>query len=300
MEAAALRKAAQELSRRYRAGDFSITSAADRAAYLLTRLPATYAANEFVLREAAARVQGNVRSVLDLGCGPGTAMWAAAEAFPSAGSFTGVERDAGLIGIAGRLASRSTHAALRGSCFIHADLRSRPEVQPHDLVVVSYALGEVPDRDRIVDWAWTLARIALVIIEPGTPKAFQRVLQARDRLMSAGATIAAPCPHHDRCPLSEQGDWCHFRARLERTAEHRRLKGGELGYEDEKFSYLVATHASATPAEARIVRHPLKRPGHVQLTLCTPKGLETRTVGKSRKELYRDARNVDWGDSWPR
>ncbi|MGH9524291.1 MAG: small ribosomal subunit Rsm22 family protein [Terriglobales bacterium] len=300
VDAAALRHAAAELSRRYRAGDFSgaLASAPERAAYLLTRLPATYAANELVFREMVARVHGEVRSVLDLGSGPGTALWAAAEAFPLVSSFTGVERDAGLIELARRLASQSAHPALRETRFVGADLRRRPDLAQHDVVILSYTLGELSNPDEVVDWAWSLTQTALLIVEPGTPKAFQPVLRARERLIAAGATMAAPCPHHDQCPLAARGDWCHFRARLERTSEHRRLKGGELGYEDEKFSYLVAARSSATVADTRIVRHPLKRPGHVQLTLCTPQGLQTRTVAKSKKELYREARNADWGDPW--
>ena len=297
----ALRLASAELSRRYRAGHFStaMPTQADRAAYLLTRLPATYAANAVVFGELVERVSAEKKSVLDLGSGPGTALWAAAEAIPEAIAFTAIERDTSLIETARRLVSHSTHPALRGTTFLHADLRSRPELQPHDIVVLSYSLGELGKTSEVVNWTWSLARVALVIIEPGTPKAFQAVVSARNQLIGLGAEIAAPCPHHHACPLAVRGDWCHFRARLERTPEHRRLKGGELGYEDEKFSYLIAATAKANQAETRIVRHPLKHAGHVQLTLCTPEGLQVSTVGKSRKDLYRKARNADWGDAWP-
>ena len=93
-------------------------------------------------------------------------------------------------------------------------------------------------------------------------------------------------------------DWCHFSQRLERSSEHRQLKGGGLGYEDEKFSYVVATRNDVTPAKERIVRHPRKHSGHVQLLLCTPRGLEERTITKSQKENYRKARKAEWGDEW--
>jgi ribosomal protein RSM22 (predicted rRNA methylase) len=49
----------------------------------------------------------------------------------------------------------------------------------------------------------------------------------------------------------------------------------------------------------RILRHPLYRPGHVRLTLCTAEGLKQETIGKARKELYRAARKAMWGDSTP-
>jgi len=65
-----------------------------------------------------------------------------------------------------------------------------------------------------------------------------------------------------------------FSQRLQRTAEHRQLKGGSLGYEDEKFSYLIASRAALNPASARIVRHPRKHIGFLHLNLCTPAGLQ--------------------------
>ena len=93
-------------------------------------------------------------------------------------------------------------------------------------------------------------------------------------------------------------DWCHFGARIERTSTHRRIKRGELGYEDEKFSYVVATPLACDPAPQRIVRHPIFHSGFVELQLCTTDGLRIEKVGKSRKQAYRAARKAAWGDSW--
>jgi ribosomal protein RSM22 (predicted rRNA methylase) len=138
----------------------------------------------------------------------------------------------------------------------------------------------------------------LVIVEPGTPRGFEAVAASRARLIAGGAQVVAPCPHHDACPLAEAGDWCHFAERVERTAEHRRLKGGARGHEDEKFSYVAAGRAPGEWPRARIVRHPLFRPGHVRLTLCTAEGLKSESIGKSQKERYRAARHAAWGDPW--
>lgn len=303
VDRAALRRAANDLSQQYRSGNFrgALSDAPARAAYLLTRLPATYAAVSEVVRELD-RIENQkleIRNVLDLGSGPGTALWTFAERCPWVESFTSVERDAELIATARRLAAHAGHRALRETHWRQGDLRRRPELPAHDVVVLSYALGEMNDPTALIDWLWALTRTALVIVEPGTPKAFANVLAARDRLIQLGATIAAPCPHHDPCPLAARNDWCHFRARLERTAEHRRLKHAELGYEDEKFSYLIAARGQTIPAESRIVRHPLLHPGHVRLTLCTPEGLQTPVFGKSGKELYRSAKDAEWGDPWP-
>jgi ribosomal protein RSM22 (predicted rRNA methylase) len=113
----------------------------------------------------------------------------------------------------------------------------------------------------------------------------------------------APCPHQRDCPMageSQSADWCHFAVRLPRTALHRQLKGGSLSYEDEKFSYLVATAGSGSTAANRVVRHPLTRKGLMQLRLCTGDGeVSGVVVSKRQGPLYRAARSAEWGDAWP-
>ncbi len=94
------------------------------------------------------------------------------------------------------------------------------------------------------------------------------------------------------------GDWCHFAVRVERTRLHRHLKGGSLGYEDEKFCYLVAMRGGARPAGARVVRHPEVQAGRVTVQLCTPAGLDRRVVTRRSAE-WRAARKASWGDRWP-
>ena len=89
-----------------------------------------------------------------------------------------------------------------------------------------------------------------------------------------GGRIAAPCPGNMVCPI-EDPDWCHFAARVERTSLHRRLKEAELGYEDEKFSYVVLAKTEAEPARARIVSRPEQKPGLIVLETCTAEGLRT-------------------------
>jgi len=99
------------------------------------------------------------------------------------------------------------------------------------------------------------------------------------------------------CPLAAP-DWCHFAVRVERSRLHRRLKGGELGYEDEKFSYVAAVREKAGAGWARILRHPWQEKGAVRLELCTAEGLRTRRVTRSEKSAFRAARKASWGEEW--
>ncbi len=280
-------KAADELSEAYRASrPFRFGADEYRMAYALVRMPATFAVLERVLAEI--RPTG-IRSLLDLGAGPGTAAWAASEVFGPLDRVTLIEEDIRLIDLGKRLLP--TPAEWRT-----ADIRVAP-LEPHDLVTLSYVLGELEESDavRVLRRAWTVSTTALLVIEPGTPRGFARIRLLRDELIALGAHIAAPCPHAAACPMPS-GDWCHFSRRLERTSLHRKLKHGSMGYEDEKYSYVAATRVAVEPAPARILRHPMRYPGHVKLRLCTPEGLRDETVTRSRKETWRAIRHAAWGD----
>lgn len=70
-------------------------------AYLMSRMPATYAAISRVLNELPQ--EENVKTVLDLGSGPGTGLWAAQERFDGLESYVGMEGDPEFVELAGRL-----------------------------------------------------------------------------------------------------------------------------------------------------------------------------------------------------
>jgi ribosomal protein RSM22 (predicted rRNA methylase) len=150
----------------------------------------------------------------------------------------------------------------------------------------------------VVERAWAATRRALIVIEPGTPFHFDGILAVRDHLIRHGAFIAAPCPHASRCPMADVDDWCHMPARVERTSLHRRLKAAALPYEDEKFSYVVATREPVQRTTARIIRRPEMEKGFVALTLCTPSGLQREGVTRSDRDAFRRARKANWGDAF--
>jgi len=298
----AIRRAADDLSESYRSGKPQIAIAAPehRLAYLHVRLPATYAAISAVLKEVCERI-GEARSLLDLGAGPGTAAWAAAEIFPDLERVTLIERDPEMVVLGKKLAAG--HPVLSRAEWVVNDLRS-VKFEPHDLVIAAYALGELPGRDGLTavsTKAWNAAQKAFAVIEPGTPRGFAFLLPLRDLLIGEGRHIAAPCPADAECPMKTRpDDWCHFAARLQRTSLHRRLKSGDLGYEDEKFSYLAVARDKAVPqAPARILRHPVHGKGHIKLTLCQAPDVREITIARSDGEGFRNARRADWGGSWP-
>ena len=77
------------------------------------------------------------------------------------------------------------------------DLKTVKAFSGHDLICMSYSLNELTDENaqHIVHQAWLATKKALVIIEPGTPRAFQNLKKRRAELINYGARILAPCPH---------------------------------------------------------------------------------------------------------
>src|SRR6266568_3228112 len=94
---AAERSAAISKTYRDGGGSGAIRSETDALAYALARMPATYAA---VIASFNALVEIRPdfapKNLLDVGAGPGTASWAAAEAFPSLGDFAPLDANESL------------------------------------------------------------------------------------------------------------------------------------------------------------------------------------------------------------
>lgn len=110
--------------------------------------------------------------------------------------------------------------------------------------------------------------------------------------------MIAPCPHMEKCPM-KGSDWCHFSIRLDRSQEHRQLKGAKLGFEDEKYSYVAFGKGKYALARGRILRHPQKRSGHVTFKVCATDGLIEETISRKQGALYKRARKANWGDVFP-
>ena len=272
---------AASISRTYRDGGNSgaIASGADALAYALARMPATYAAVTASLNALCElRPDFAPASLLDVGAGPGTASWAAATAFASLRSFTLLDANNALRALALDLARDSTrlgemtyHRGEAGATLAAA--------APADLVVASYMIGEIGDAERsaLAGQLWAKARDTLLIVEPGTPAGYARVIALRQQLISSGAHVAAPCPHDGACPLAAP-DWCHFTRRLPRLRAHMQLKAAELPFEDEKFSYVALTRAPVARHPARVLAQPDLSKVEVTAKLCTADG-RGRTVG---------------------
>jgi ribosomal protein RSM22 (predicted rRNA methylase) len=265
-----LAASAAALSQRYREerrdGRRHVASDEDALAYLAVRLPATYAAVRASFAAIKqARPDFAPKTVLDIGAGPGTALWAAADCWPGLADALLIEASPVFRNFGEELARG---APLPHITWRNADVTTEAiDCAPRDLVTLAYALNELAlqVRQPVLQRLWQMTADTLVIVEPGTPAGWQRIVAARAELIEAGAHVLAPCPHAHACPL-EPPDWCHFAERVARSRLHRLAKDAELPWEDEKFSYVAVSRRPSSSSAARVIARYSKRqrPYHAQ------------------------------------
>jgi ribosomal protein RSM22 (predicted rRNA methylase) len=289
------------ISKTYRDGGGSggIRSETDALAYALARMPATYAAVTASLNALVEiRPDFAPASLLDVGAGPGTATWAATEAFSSLQDFTLLDANDALRSLALGLVADSFR--LRNVSYERGEAHAAlAKADAADLVVASYMIGEIGDGERrtLAERMWEKTRDTLLVVEPGTPAGYARIIALREHLIAMGAHVAAPCPHDGKCPL-EPPDWCHFTQRLQRSRAHKQVKGAELPFEDERFAYVALTRAPVEGLRlSRVLAQPTISKVEITAKLCTPEGVALTKVPRRAKTDYASARRWRWGDA---
>jgi ribosomal protein RSM22 (predicted rRNA methylase) len=181
----------------------------------------------------------------------------------------------------------------------HGDFVISNHYTEADLILFSYSFGEIDERndDVVLENCFRHAKKFIVLIEPGTPRGYKRILKARKKLIELGAYTLAPCPHDHMCPLSGD-DWCHFSTRIERTALQRVLKQGSLGYEDEKYSYIIMGKKPKMQLTKRVLTEPMVLKEKVTLKLCTEEGLIYQDIPRKEADIYKKAKKIKNGDHY--
>jgi ribosomal protein RSM22 (predicted rRNA methylase) len=263
---------------------------------------------------------------VDLGAGPGTALWAALDCWPMIDAAWLLEGSDSIRRQGEHLIDHAMPATeTRPDIAWHAaDLANPGQLVREigcpadaDLVTLCYVLDELAPaaRQRLIDWAWSHCEGLMLIVEPGTPAGWQRILAARDQLLAAGGRVIAPCLHERPCPLlpanHHAGTWCHFSRRVARSRLHRLAKQADVPWEDEKFIFVamaqphLAQGGLAVPdidkegaTAGRIIAPPRGSSGRIELQLCENDGQQRdRLISKRDGPLYKRARRLDWGDT---
>jgi len=291
---------AAAISAAYRSGNASaatITDEASAIAYVLSRMPATYAVAMAVFEAVAeASPKFAPKSLLDAGCGPGTASFAATQTWDEIAQVTMVDTNPAFLAMAKSLAADFS-AFTNSACLrLNLDASAPPRAE---LVAASYVLAEIADAklSKVVAQLWAATNEMLVLIEPGTPHGFRRIRTAREHLIAAGAHVLAPCTHDASCPIAGS-DWCHFAQRLPRSRDHLKVKSASVPFEDERYSYIAVSRQPVARAnKARIIAPPHLAKAGVTLPLCTERGLHRAFVSRRQRDVFAMLRKARWGDT---
>jgi len=233
-------------------------------------------------------------SVLDAGCGPGTASWAAIESWSGIADVTMADSSPAFLAVAKMLAADLT----AGMTWLAANF-SQSTPPRADLVTAAYVLAEIEPAKlmQVVEQLWSSTNEVLVLIEPGTPAGFRRIRAARDGLIALGAHVLAPCTHDAACPIAGS-NWCHFSQRLPRSRDHLQVKNASVPFEDERYSYVAVARRPVERSNlARIIAPPQETKSGVALPLCTERGLHNAFVSRRQREVFATLRKAKWGDT---
>jgi ribosomal protein RSM22 (predicted rRNA methylase) len=271
-----------------------------REAYEAYYLPANLRKIQAPLAELALHpgdLLGKVTlRVLDLGCGPGTAMIGALEFFATGNKhprieFTAVDRVAENLNMAEKLSTtfkrvsnldvalKTVHSAIEEALHL-------PE-RTYDLIIFSNVLNEIfiHDGERISRRTMLATEFlnrfladdgSCIIIEPALRETSRELLAVRDGLLAQGFHVYAPCLCQTGCPaLVNPKDWCHqdlaWNPPIE-IQELDRLAG--LRKDSLKFSYLILRKDSRSLGELygesafRVVSEPLVSKGKIEFYIC--------------------------------
>jgi len=288
---------AQKISEKYRGNDGKgkrmVTKNMEAVAYAISRMPSTYCAVNSVLSSVMKNYYRKIENVLDIGAGTGAATWAISDILEPE-KIVCLEREEAMRDVGVKLMSKH----ISNAQWREFDLVTQEIGEKADLVITSYVINELKqtDREKAILKMWEATNDLLIIIEPGTPEGFKHILEAREILLNQNAHIVAPCAHNGKCPINPDDDWCSFYVRVARSGIHRQAKKGELGYEDEKFSYIAFSKQPVILNGARILRHPQINSGYVKVKLCTNSGIEEKTFSKKDKEIYKKIKKMNAGE----
>ena len=269
------------------------------ALYMIARGRSIMGVMEKIITQNLAAFH-DVESVVDFGGGPGTFLFAISK-FKTLNKYTNVERSDSFIGIMNVLveeflSSSTTHTHVDSISCNYLKLGSQ-DIPTSDLCVFSYTLCERENSPVCLSDLVEHSNMVL-IIEPGTPSGFKNIIQARDKLIEKGFGTIAPCTvSNGFCPLRDsESDWCHFVERVDRSRIQRHLKNGVLGYEYEKYSYLLMSKNSIHSDGKRIISRPNYTKHSISFDICSEKNSHIVITKKENKSKFKIVKKSIRGD----
>jgi len=270
-----------------------------RSAYLLYFTLTNYAKTLKALNEAYSKgafdhikkSSEKQMSVLDLGCGPGTASIACSTFFEQKADnikldLFGVDQNNEILNDAKNLFSQlgnkkdSFHTSTE---LLRPNLKNRSG-KKYDLIIAANFLNEIGDINQQFLLCESLIQNKLkengtiLMLDIAIQKTTRMMMELRDRLIGYfddSVQIVAPCLHRKPCPMlaANRRDWCHFYLEwslpdvIKNTDSLLGIKHNYL-----KMTYLTIQKTSVkrpdTHNDWKVVSSPLPSKGKTELLLC--------------------------------
>lgn len=276
----------------------------DVLGYLGLRVPATYAQLYGAMMQVKEVLPSwQPKSVLDIGCGPGTGIWAAKGVWNSIAKAVCIDENDAFLQVGKQLAAETAFAV--DCTWIQKDIRlGLEEIEGiFDLVIIGNVLNELhPEKqEKLLGQAFNAAKSVLLIVEPGTPDGSMIASQCARKMQHAGTLIA---PYIHNAFVADDAYWLHFSQRFIRPDFQRRIRQHmrtspdmASDWEDAKFAYAaIAKIPSEIIPWGRCVGLSEKQKGFITVPILTAEKIAFIKVFKRTIEQYHYAKNVKWGE----
>lgn len=241
-------------------------------AYALYFMPINFAKVFYLLSEIPPTQLDSGLSVLDYGCGPGTASLAVRAYFGASTDLTLVDHSAVMLQTAKRILDEpnSPQTFILSSEFERSDRR-------YDLIIAANVLTELPFEKRGPTVQMLTKRLmpngALMLVEPAMQTLARETQRLRDQIISLDPSMVPifPCTRMDPCPMlkASSDDWCHGTLRWEGSRLVRQLD--ELsGFNKHrlKYSAFIFQRNGCLKTGLRLLQEPERKKFGFSVNVC--------------------------------
>jgi len=282
-----------------------IQKPSDCVAYLGLRFPATFAQIVSALSQVQERIPSwKPKSVLELGCGPGTGIWAAKSVWSSIISATGIDQEQLFLTLAEEIHYDSK---------MHLDTKwikssilkwiTTEDTMTYDLIIIANVFNELTDeeKDRLIEKISARSSGVIVLVESGTTVGNGIIQKVAQTISTTQHLIA---PYVNNIFVANDEYWIHFSQRLQRPEFQRRIRQSmrdsvlmASDWEDAKYAFVAWGNI---PEQKKIwgvcIGKIEKLKGFLVVPVLTAEGIVKARVLKRNKVVYNFAKNIRWGE----
>lgn len=282
-----------------------IQGMAEVQGYLSLRVPATYAQIYSALLQLQERIPHlNPTTLLDLGCGPGTGIWAAKTLWPSIAQATAIDREKYFLSCAQEILhdSKMDLSVSWKTLDIKQWIETTESVS-YDLILVANVFNELSEieRERLMHQVSQRSSGVVVILEPGNSIGYP-LIQDVAASVSKDHQLLGPYIHNSFVRSDDY--WIHFPQRFQRPEYQRRIRQSmrennlmASDWEETKYSYVAwGNITQQTNIWAQCIGPVRKQKGFLTLPILTDTAVEMTKILKRFKTEYTYAKNLQWGE----